>query len=262
MKVRGSSRSRRVARVARSYGRVLTPRAIARRARIGIDIFRDHQFERYSPIPPVPDELRSAIEAYEVTLPPARHLGGEASQTIEGILFIVSLARALEARTAFEIGTFKGVTTWAIARNLEDDAVVHTLDLPYDRAAALELSELDEANRRSAPERIFERFPARAKVEQHWGDSATYDFSPFHGTCDLVYIDGAHTKAYVERDTTNAFAMLSESAAIVWDDYWRQEPGVRVVLESLTIRPLYRIPRTRLVVHLTRGAEEKLRSQR
>ena len=251
----------RFTRVARTYGKALTPSGIARRVRIGIDIFRDHQFERYSPIAAVPDQLRDAIGSHEVTLPPSRFLGGEGSQTVDGILFIASLAKALDARTLFEIGTFKGVTTWTLARNVSEEAIVHTLDLPYDQSASLQLSELDEVNRRSAPERLFEKLPTRSKVEQHWSDSATFDFTPFKEGCDLVYIDGAHTKEYVERDTQNALSIVSESGAIVWDDYWRQEPGVRDALEAQPIRPLYRLPRTRLVIYLAPKAEEKLRLQ-
>ena len=169
----------RFARVARTYGKALTPSGIARRVRIGIDIFRDHQFERYSPIAAVPDGLRDAIGSQEVTLPPPRFLGGEGSQTADGLLFIASLAKALDARTVFEIGTFKGVTAWTLARNVRADATVHTLDLPYDQSAALELSELDEANRKAAPKRLFEELATEAKVEQHWSDSVTFDFTPF-----------------------------------------------------------------------------------
>ena len=257
-----SPRAQRFGRVAGAYRKALTPAGIARRARIGVDIFRDHQFERYSPIPAVPDDLRDAIGSHEVTLPPARHLGGEGSQTIDGIVFLASLAKALGTRTAFEIGTFKGVTTWALARNLDSGATVHTLDLPHDEQATLELSELDEANRRADHDRLFERIPPTASVVQHWGDSATFDFSKLRGMCDLVYVDGAHTRSYVESDTRNGLEMLSESAALVWDDYWRQEPGVREVVDNLGISRRYRVPGTRLVFHLTEAAERALLSDR
>lgn len=253
-----SARSQRLGRIAGAYRKALTPAGIARRARIGVDIFRDHQFERYSPIPQAPDALLESIGRHEITLPPPRHLGGPGSQTVEGILFVASLARALTARTVFEIGTFKGVTTWALARNLDDDATVHTLDLPYDESATLDLSELDEANRRSSPDRLFEKIDPGSKVVQHWSDSATFDFSPFAAKCDLVYVDGAHTRSYVERDTSNALDMMSKSGAVVWDDYWRQEPGVRDVLEALEVRPLFRVPRTRLVFHLAPATQAAL----
>lgn len=251
-------RSDRWGRVAGAYRKALTPAGIARRVRIGIDIFRDHQFERYSPLRTAPESLLRAIGGREVTLPPARYLGGEGSQTIEGIIFIASLARSLEARTIFEIGTFKGVTSWALARNAGDDATVHTLDLPYDQGAALDLSELDRANRRARPERLFEKLPPGPTVVQHWNDSATFDFGPFRRACDLVYVDGAHTRSYVESDTRTALDIVSERGAIVWDDYWRQEPGVRDVLEGLELRSLYRVPKTRLVFYLTAEAERAL----
>lgn len=248
----------RFRRVASAYGRVLTPAGVIRRARIGLDIFRDHQFERYSPLAPLSDGVRDAIGGREVVLPPARYLGGEGSQTVDGLIFIASLARSLEARSVFEIGTYKGVTTWTIARNVDAAGRVHTLDLPYDASAALELSPLDEANRRVRPRPLFEVLPCPSHVEQHWGDSATFDFAPFEGRCDLVYVDGAHTRAYVESDTRNAFRILSSGGVIVWDDYWRQEPGVRDVLDGLDVQALYRVPGTRLVVHLTRDAQDAL----
>lgn len=255
-----SVRSRRI-RTARAYAQVLAPRALARRARIGIDIFRDHQFERSSPLSAAPDDLSAAIGSSEVTLPPARYLGGKGSQTLEGTVFIASLARALQARTVLEIGTFKGVTAWTLARNIPEGGVVHTLDLPYDSRASLELSELDEANRRQPPERLFEKLPPTNHVEQHWGDSATFDFSPFVGRCDFVYVDGAHTRAYVQRDTATALKLIADEGAVVWDDYWRQEPGVRDVLENLTLSNLYRVHGTRLVFHLAPGAAKKLVSE-
>lgn len=255
--MKGPRGERRFGRVAAAYGRALTPAGLVRRARIGLDIFRDHQFERYSPLAPLSDAMRDAIGGREVVLPPARYLGGEGNQTVDGLIFIASLARSLEAKTAFEIGTYKGVTTWTIARNVDVGAQVHTLDLPYEANAALELSPLDEANRRVRPEPLFEVLPA-GRVEQHWGDSATFDFGPFEDRCDLVYVDGAHTRAYVESDTQNAFRMLSGKGAIVWDDYWRQEPGVRDVLDALEVQGMYRVPGTRLVVHLAQAARDAL----
>ena len=249
-----TSGKKATARKAAEYGKLLKPAEIGRRAGIALSIFRDHQFERTSPIPSVPPELHERMGGSEVVLPPARYVGGEGNQTLEGIVFLASLARALHIETAFEIGTYKGVTTWTIARNAAQGAAVHTLDLPYDERAALDLSELDEANRRAAPERLFELEDPGTKVVQHWGDSATFDFTPFEGSCDLIYVDGAHTQAYVESDTRNAFRMLSRKGAIVWDDYWRQEPGVRDVVDGLGLERTFRVPRTRLVVHLAPAA--------
>ena len=195
-----------------------------------------------------------------MTLPPPRLLGGAGNQPVEGLLFLASLGRALDATRVFEIGTFNGLSAWCLARNLAG-ATIDTLDLPVDEQPILPLAERDPLNRSAQPERIFETLPAPGRVVQHWGDSATFDFSPWRNGCELVYVDGAHSADYVASDTRNAFEMIAEGGAIVWDDYWRHEPGVSSVLEKLTARQLQRVPSTRLVVYLSEPARRRLETR-
>jgi len=42
-----------------------------------------------------------------------------------------------------------------------------------------------------------------------FGDSASFDYSPYHGRVDLFFIDGAHSYEYVRSDTLNANEVLS-----------------------------------------------------
>ena len=95
-----------------------------------------------------------------------------------------------------------------------------------------------------------------AWIVQHFGDSAKFDFSPFIGTCDLVYIYGAHSFGYVKNDTHAAFEIVSTKGAIVWDDYWRRIPDVARYLHTLKHAGLLRLPESRLVVWLSRAARE------
>jgi len=176
-------------------------------------------------------------------------------------VFLAGLARALNVSSAFEIGTFDGVTTWTLARNMSS-GVVNTLDLPAGERAELTLEDSDEAVRELASDHIYDELPHPASIRQHWGDSASFDFSEWTGACDLVYVDGAHSEPYVASDTRNAFAMLSERGAIVWDDYWRQVDGVPNVLHRLAAPGPRRIPGTRLVIHLTPKAEAHLDQSR
>lgn len=245
-------------RKAAAYGALLKPREIARRTSILAGTFRDHQFDRTSPLAPLPAPLARSIYDHEITMPPFRYLDRPGTQTVGGLFFLLSLAKALDARSVFEIGTFIGLTTWALARNLQS-ATVHTLDLPIEKTPAMELEPSDAENR-SAPigRHVYETEPHGGTVIQHWGDSAAFDPDPWAGQVDLVYVDGAHSEPYVRADTKSAFAMLSENGAIVWDDYWRQVAGVRKVLDSLPGVTLYRVPGTRLVVHLAPGAEARL----
>lgn len=245
-------------RAFREYARLFKPGEVARRARILSGIFLDHQFERTSPLPELPAPLSERIYDTEVVMPPFRYLDRPGTQTVEGLFFLVSLAKMLNARSLFEIGTFTGLTTWCLGRNLPG-ASIDTLDLPVEQQPSLELEATDWGNRRRpVQDHLYEVLPHEASVTQHWADSATFDFDPWKGSVDLVYIDGAHSEGYVRKDTESALLMVSDRGAIVWDDYWRQVRGVPTVLHEMQQVPLMRVPGTRLVVHLTAVARQSL----
>jgi predicted O-methyltransferase YrrM len=238
------------------FHNVLGLKSFGRRLDILRRQYLNHRFDRRSPLDPLPDHLLSRIYDHEVTLPPRRLLMQPGAQTIDGLLFVASLAAALEARTVFEIGTFTGVTTWTLARNLPE-ASVHTLDIPPEGTPTWTV-EKDDVHRGSEENLVYKRLPAGGEITQHWSDSATFDFSPWYDTIDLVYIDGAHSEPYVRSDTDNALRMMSGRGAVVWDDYWRLSPGVVKVLHERSDIGLHRIPGTRLVVHVGRDAEEAI----
>jgi hypothetical protein len=239
------------------HGSFLSPSALGHRLKILTGVFLDHQFERKSPLIALPPELLNAVYSPEIVLPPRKHLEKPGGQTLEGLVFLAGLVRALDVQSAFEIGTFDGVTTWTLARNMSS-GVVETLDLPADERPRLAIEHTDEEVRALISSHVYDALPHPATIEQHWGDSAFFDFSAWDGKCDLVYIDGAHSVPYVASDTRNAFAMLSERGAIVWDDYWRQVNGVPKVLHGLAAPRPRRVPGTRLAVHLTAKAEAHL----
>ncbi|MEA2487827.1 MAG: hypothetical protein QOF16_1481 [Actinomycetota bacterium] len=234
--------------------------SLRRRLKILLAAFANHRFERRSPIGPIDHQLLDEILSVDVRLPPRRHLSHPGMQSIEGLLFLASLARAIDAKTIFEIGTFTGGTTWTLAMNAPD-ATVHTLDIPVDSGAALALEESDR--HRADPNLMLYRDQKEgARIKQHWADSARFDFSPFKGGMDLIVIDGAHSRDYVSADSRNALAMLSPKGAIVWDDYWRLSPGVTATLNEMhSSIPLFRVPQTRLVIHLPQASVDGLRGR-
>lgn len=212
----------------------------------------DADFSNRSPIPLLPTSRLLQFQSVEITLPPIAWLQ-PGNQSLEGLIFLVSAARILGARRAFEIGTYNGVTAWTLARNVPG-LVVDTLDLPPEEIPLLALEESDNNHRGAIETRQYTLPLGSGLVEQHWGDSATFDFSSWTGRCDLVYVDGAHSAAYVESDTQNAMKMASAGGVVIWDDYWRQVKGVRTVLNALDAGPmngrLFRVPTTRLVILL------------
>jgi predicted O-methyltransferase YrrM len=187
-------------------------------------------------------------------------ISGVQDAVIEGYIddpnraVLAALCQALGARTFFEIGTNRGRTAWTVARN-NPEIEVYTLDLPSRESLAdvtLDLNESDRAffardwDRGSA----YAGTPEADRIHTLLGDSATFDYSPYEGKMDVVFVDGAHTYSYVRNDTEKATRMLTPDGTIAWDDY-PSIPGVyRFLTEwsEQTARPLYHVLGTRLVI--------------
>jgi hypothetical protein len=142
------------------------------------------------------------------------------------IVSLCVLARLLQPKVVFEIGTLQGYTALHFALNTPDDTEVYTLDLPRGYAGPVQLATtlVDEDHIRSSLETrryVFDGYPEAAKIRCLFGDSATFDFSPFHGRVGLFFIDGAHSYEYVRSDTLNALKCCPSGAVIAWHDFGR-----------------------------------------
>lgn len=174
-------------------------------------------FVECAPTLPVVAPTSIVDESLPVILRQADAVSGNVST--RELVFLAQLVRAREARRIFEIGTFDGRTTLALAANAPDDAMVHTLDLPAGAATAMRIA---------TRERVFVEKPVSGsrvhstevagKVRQLFGDSATFDFGPYPS--ELVFVDGSHEYEYVVSDSLNAMKMLGDRGGdIVWHDY-------------------------------------------
>jgi hypothetical protein len=216
----------------------------------------DHQLEHTSPIPTLPETLRHAVGGEQILLPPPR-LFSPGNQDLTGLTQIVSIATALRATAAFEIGTFNGRTALTLAMNLPH-ATIYTLDLPPDEKPQLQVAAHDHFLLHQPVTRVYEGRQEAKSIVQLYGDSARFDFGPYERTCQLIYIDGAHSFEYVASDSKAAFRLADDCAAIIWDDYWRPAPGVVRYLNGRRDLRLFRLPESRLVVWLSEAALELL----
>jgi hypothetical protein len=155
------------------------------------------------------------------------------------LLELLVLARAVAAwrpRTLFEIGTFDGRTTLNLAANAPEEAQVFTLDLP---AAAMQQTQLPL----DAPERRFIDKPASGtrfrgtdvepRITQLYGDSAAFDFAPYSGSIDFMFVDGSHALEYVLQDSITALELVrGRNACVFWHDYTVWD-GVTRALDGL-----------------------------
>lgn len=171
-------------------------------------------------------------------------------------LVLGALAALLDCETVFEFGTYRGDTTRLLAHNLPRSRI-YTLDLAGPDAissARLELTDHDEYFREWDRGARFRGTHEASRITQLFGDSATFDFAPYRGKIDLIYVDASHSYSYVRSDTEAALTMLSASGTIVWDDYTHY-PGIHAYLNELAPaldRPIFHLLGTRLAVYSRR----------
>jgi hypothetical protein len=187
----------------------------------------------------------------------------------DGNVNVAELAILAQAATAIpdgtivvEIGTFDGRTTLNLAVNTAAQTPVYTLDLPPDDVAthALAPSERQYVDKPQAGARFRACAPpwqtAARRITQLTGDSATFDWSPYHGRAGLVFVDGSHTYEAVRIDSERAIPLVAKGGVVLWHDYGRWD-GVTRALEELEAERklgLRRIRGTSLVFWRNSGA--------
>ncbi len=156
----------------------------------------------------------------------------------------------------FEIGTFDGRTTLNLALNTAQDARIVTLDLPQgtEPEFELEIGEGHMVEKESSGDLFLScnhlSTEDQSKINQEFGDSARFDFSPYHSLCSLFFVDGSHSYEYAKADSLQALRSVAPAGMVVWHDYgvWK---GVTRALEELAAEmelDLFHIAGTSLVV--------------
>ncbi len=153
------------------------------------------------------------------------------------LMIIAAFVKQRQPAVCFEIGTFDGRTTENMAANQPANGKCFTLDLPPNGAgtAALPLASGDATyiDKPVSGGRISEAARSN-RITQLYGDSGTFDFSPWEARVDLMFVDGSHSYEYVLSDTEAAWKMVKPGGLILWHDYdSRWWPGVTRALNQL-----------------------------
>ena len=174
--------------------------------------------------------------------------GGMPAQDLYALLRVV---RWLRPQRIFEIGTFHGVTTAHMVLN--SDAEIYTLDLPREMALDLRgytpsdaalLQERDQIGRE------YRRFNGDGRIRQLYGDSRTFDYTPYFGSMDLVLVDACHLYDYVLSDSLRALQLLRDQGVILWHDFGSSRDVVRALQKLANPQlPIWHIEGTWLAVH-------------
>ncbi|MBT4363705.1 MAG: class I SAM-dependent methyltransferase [Desulfobacterales bacterium] len=138
----------------------------------------------------------------------------------------------------FEIGTFDGRTSLNIAFSSPSNCSIYTLDLPAKTDTQFSLA--------PGEEHMVEKEKSGARLEKYresdssivskihnlFGDSASFDYSPYYKSCSLIFVDGSHAYEYALSDTYAAMKMVKKGGVIIWHDYGIWE-GVTRALEEI-----------------------------
>jgi predicted O-methyltransferase YrrM len=150
---------------------------------------------------------------------------GPVTSYLADLVALCQLAQLVQPRVIFEIGTFHGYSTLHLALNAPADAVVYSLDLPPDNPElSLGATIMDVAIAREGAATSTFAFSGRdvaSRIRLLHGDSAAFDFAPWHGGVDLFFIDGAHSYDYVRSDSERALACVRPGGVVAWHDFGR-----------------------------------------
>ena len=171
--------------------------------------------------------------------------------------FLSTLIKAVNPQTIFEFGTYNGFTTLHMAVNSQASCKIYTIDLPedYDASHASQFSYDDllvvQLSQKTVLQRFYKGHFLESKIIELFGDSSSYDYSPYEGKMDVVFIDGNHSFAFVKKDTENALKMLSPRGIIVWHDFdYIIHRDVFHYLQGLSREfPIYSVPNTRFAIY-------------
>lgn len=147
------------------------------------------------------------------------------------LLTISAIVKQRQPRVALEIGTADGRTTLNIALNAAPGGTVFTLNLPLQQEATTAGAKSrtpwqDHAgHKQDVPVGFhFLNRTTAASIVQLWGNSQSFDFTPYVGRCEVVFVDGDHFEPGVTIDSETALRLVDKSDGVVlWHDALRYD---------------------------------------
>lgn len=214
-------------------------------------LYRLHRMYRDTYYPPRQQELPlvplSKIITTNHVISVAEPISVQGNVTAYEQISLNNLIKEFAPQVIFEIGTFDGRSTLNFGLNAPEDVHIYTFDLPKETTskALLNVSDSDQrlieknvtGSRFLTPE--AKQLLGQRTITQLFGDTATFDFSPYYNSCDFVFVDAAHTYDYVTNDSAIALKLLKDNKGIIlWHDYDdKHEGSVQAIDEFASTHP-------------------------
>ena len=183
------------------------------------------------------------------------HLFGEGIDTpVEELAAMAFCTQAVDPNKIFEIGTFRGRTALNFALNSASDCTIFTMDLSEEERLQMEGPSMADQTivTKSLTGIDYMDKGVDEKISQLFGNSLTFDFSPYFGQMDLVFVDGAHHFDAVRSDTRNALKMIRPGGVILWHDwgnYGDYNDVIRGVFKEIDPQHITQIEHTQLAFY-------------
>ena len=163
------------------------------------------------------------------------------------------ITKVVNPKQVFEIGTYTGRTALNFAQNSPEDCIVWTLDSSpteaYIRTAAVD----DNVERCASASMDYRGKEAERKIRPLHGKSSVFDFSPYFGKIDIVFVNGQHHYEAVKSDTVNALRMVRPNGYVIWHDfanYGDCHDVTRAVINTLSGDNVVQISATQLALFI------------
>lgn len=191
------------------------------------------QFPQVRPedlLPPSGAESRAVLQLFPPT---------NASVSALEFLCLILLLKRTRAEAVFEFGTYKGLSITQLALNVQEGALVCTLDLPEgETQSRLPISHAKDATIAvESGKGGFVPATLRERIQFLRQDSASFDESPYVERMDFVFVDGAHNTEYVRNDSEKGWRMLRSGGIIAWHDCCVADRDVVRYLQASPFKP-------------------------
>lgn len=164
-------------------------------------------------------DLLELFPEFNETVNPYSFLDG--TSFITDIALLRQLAIKFNAKNYFEIGTWRGESVANVASIVENCFTLNISDVEMRKSG---LNEDYIKLHRFFSDKL-------SNVTHLFGNSKDFNFSPYFGKMDLVFVDGNHHYDAVKNDTNIAFNLIkSKDSIIVWHDYSSDTVDIRWVV--------------------------------
>lgn len=159
----------------------------------------------------------------------------------------------LQPTSLFELGTFNGATTRLLVLNALPDARVTTIDLPPEHSLRKDRATVDVSPQEVGA--LYRGTAEEQRIDQLYGNTLEFDFSPYDRSVDWIFIDAAHTYEAVLSDSRNALRMIRPGGIIFWHDVSLKFEGNCLALSQISeTAPIHHLAGTSLAVHRAAGS--------